>query len=240
MDEDRLLREFYPDATVDRHRKRNTLRAAMLLSYVPKFQLLPGNRGTFLRFTVPPFLQEVVDPPLPEVIDLRMYGFDDGAYWFKRSINRRTFTSNEESWFRKMWSRNMHPQNAADLFDPTFFLAYNKKLRYSGAANTKPNGSVTSFGHYKTHGFRILIKVSSSKNVEIEVALGEMRKPQDYTVLLPWPIKNLLSELHELPPIPATINGAPQSSPADQRAQIMGIAEEKYEMDRLQPRKVQR
>ena len=52
-------------------------------------------------------------------------------------------------------------------------------------------------------------------------------KTQDYTVLLPWPIKNLLSELHELPPIPATINGAPQSIiTADQRAQIMGIAEE--------------
>ena len=102
----------------------------MLLSYVPKFlNLLPGNRGTFLRFTVPPFLQEVVDPPLPEVIDLRMYGFDDGAYWFKRLINRRTFTSNEESWFRKMWSRNFfNPQDAAALFDPTFFLGYNPNL----------------------------------------------------------------------------------------------------------------
>lgn len=237
MDEN-LLREFYPNSTVDSERTRNTLRAAMLLSYVPQFQLLPENRGTFLRFTVPPFLREVVDPPLPEVIDLRMSELVDMSYRFKLLFNRRTFTSNEKSWFRKMWS-NWMPRAAAALFDPRFLIGLHDNFKFLGDAYTESDDSeVTEFGFHSIHGFQIWILLLPSKNVEIEVALGGMEEPYENTKLLPLSLQKLLKELHELAPIPATINGAPESTiTADQRAQIMGIAEEKCRWTDYTPEK---
>lgn len=219
MDSEQLFREFYPQASTSPKTMQNTMRAAMLLSYVPQFKLMSGGwlGNVLLRFTVPPFLREVVKPPLPEVIDLRMFQLEDGAYLFHVKHPVRS-EMNEDSWFVKMttlWTDASVGMTGP--FHPTFLLGMKKSAKdylQHGADNEHV------FGSYHSDGFGIYINATN-----VEVYLGGSGVN---TELLPQPLQDILLQLHTLPPLAETINGLPESTiSAEERAQIMGITEDK-------------
>ena len=102
----------------------------MMLSYVPQFELMNpmkyNRNGTILKFTIPPFIRETVNPPLPSVMFLRMidHNYGDGMYRFAVNLTTRLGYQVNENWLRDFASHSMQ-STEKEILNPAFTFGEN-------------------------------------------------------------------------------------------------------------------
>ena len=241
-----LLRQFYPNAS--KRESRNTLMAAMMLSYVPQFKLMNPIKyhrgGRDLKFIIPPFIRETVNPPLPSVMVLLMidHNYGDGMYRFAVNGTTRLGYQVNENWLRRFASHSMQ-STEEEILNPAFTFGENTDgnnnfREFLSTQVDEETNTILKIGDNARKGYSIVIVVNQRGKIRLLVSLGGLRSPFDNIRLLPDPLRKVIEDVYALGPLREVVKGLPKSTiSAEQRARIMGITEEKCNWTDYTPEK---
>lgn len=202
---------------------------ATLRCYTPNVYLLPRRPdGTYIRFRVPLFIQDMFVPSLPDFIDLE---FQEGP--FKRSDHiQLEFESAIAVPPTKVNAASALVQNNSRL--PNDMVLENDENYFEIGSKYYSDTEVDNEPHVM-HDF--FLRVSAYKRVEIirtirvEITLTLPLDAGEQTgkgSLKYHPLGSILKKLEELPLTRSTFRGPPRSTiNAERRAELMGMPVEK-------------
>lgn len=207
---------------------------ATLGCYTPDVHLLPLRPdGTYIRFRVPSFMQDMFVPSLPDFIDLKLDRIEKVPDSPKSDIEFN-FQARMFQPPTQMNAANKLVQNQSKLIEvlripskDDLHIFHGDDFDFIGFETTYRNigFQLTLSGKKDNDGFarNIDADLTLELPVDWDNGMGYFHRGSKY-----HPLGSILKKLEELPPTRSTLEGPPRSTiNAERRAELMGMPVEK-------------